>query len=286
MEAGLPAGVVNVVPGLGDPTGTTLTNHPGLDKITFTGSPEVGRDIQIAGARNVTSVSLELGGKSPQIVLPDADLDAAVRGLARGLFSNQGEICAAGSRVLVHRTVYDQVVEGLAAAARDQVLGDPFDQATTMGALINAKQRDRVAGYIEAGRTEGAELVAGGGRPDRPGFFIEPTVFAGVDNAMTIAQEEIFGPVGCVIPFDDVEDAVRIANDTRYGLTAAIWTRDITRAHTLARRVRAGTVWINGWGAINPALPWGGVKTSGTGRELGWSGILENTEEKAVTVVL
>lgn len=286
LEAGLPPGVVNVVPGLGHVAGAALTEHPDVDKISFTGSPGVGRSIQIAAAQTFKRVTLELGGKSPQIILADADIEAAVQGTAMGLFFNQGEVCAAGTRVLVHRSVYDQVVDGLAVAAHAQVLGDQFDGATTMGALVNAKQRDRVLSYIEAGRNEGATVVAGGGRPDRRGFFVEPTIFAGVDNTMRIAQEEIFGPVGSVIPFDDVDEAIRIANATEYGLAATIWTRDVSHAHTLARKVRAGAVWVNGWAAIDPALPWGGMKTSGIGRELGWSGILANTEEKTITIVL
>ncbi|WP_028932677.1 phenylacetaldehyde dehydrogenase StyD [Pseudonocardia spinosispora] len=285
-EAGLPPGVLNVVPGLGPDAGAALTAHPDVDKISFTGSPEVGRAIQIAAAETFKRVTLELGGKSPQIILADADVEAAVQGTAMGLFFNQGEVCAAGTRVLVHRSLYDQVVDGLAGAAKAQVLGDPFDGATTMGALINAKHRDRVLGYIEAGRADGASVVAGGGQPDLPGYFVEPTVFAGVDNDMTIAREEIFGPVGSVIPFDDPDEAIRIANASRYGLAATIWTRDVSHAHVLAGKVRAGAVWVNGWAAINPALPWGGMKTSGIGRELGWSGILANTEEKAVTVIL
>ncbi|MFP5019316.1 phenylacetaldehyde dehydrogenase StyD [Pseudonocardia phyllosphaerae] len=285
QEAGLPDGVVNVVPGRGDVAGTALTTHPGVDKISFTGSPEVGRAIQIAAADAFKRVTLELGGKSPQIVLADADVDAAVNGTAMGLFFNQGEVCAAGTRVLVHRSHYDRVVSGLAAAAEAQVVGDPFDAATTMGALVNAEQRDRVLSYVEAGRAEGATVVAGGGRPDGAGFFVEPTIVTG-DNGMRIAQEEIFGPVGTVIPFDDPAEAVRIANDTRYGLAATIWTRDVGAAHTLAAQVRAGAVWVNGWAAIDPALPWGGMKSSGIGRELGWSGIVANTEEKTVTVVL
>ncbi|HEX4246738.1 MAG TPA: aldehyde dehydrogenase family protein [Pseudonocardia sp.] len=285
-EAGLPAGVVNMVPGLGEQAGAALTAHPGVDKISFTGSPEVGRAIQVAAAQTFKRVTLELGGKSPQIILADADLEAASQGTAMGLFFNQGEVCAAGTRVLVHRSLYDQVVEGLAAAARAQVLGDPFDAATTMGALINEAQRDRVLRYVDAGRAEGATLVTGGGRPDGPGYFVEPTVFAGVENDMRIAREEIFGPVGSVIPFDDPDEAVRLANATAYGLAATIWTRDVSHAHLLARKVRAGAVSVNGWATIDPALPWGGMKTSGIGRELGWSGILANTEEKTVTIVL
>jgi acyl-CoA reductase-like NAD-dependent aldehyde dehydrogenase len=285
-EAGLPEGTVNVIPGLGEVAGQALVNHPGVDKISFTGSPEVGRQIQIGAAQTFKRVTLELGGKSPQIVLADADLAAAVSGVAMGLFFNQGEVCAAGTRVLVHRSLYDAVVDALAAAADAQVLGNPLDPATTMGALINSRQRDRVLGYIDKGRHEGARLVAGGDRPHGPGYFVRPTIFADVDNDMTIAREEIFGPVGSVIPFDNPEEAVRIANHTRYGLAASIWTKDVSVAHTLAAKVRAGAVWVNGWAAIDPALPWGGMKTSGIGRELGWSGILADTEEKVVTVVL
>jgi betaine-aldehyde dehydrogenase len=286
QEAGLPDGTVNVVPGVGSVAGGALVDHPGVDKISFTGSPEVGRIIGAHAAQTFKRTTLELGGKSPQIILADADIRAAVRGSALGLFFNQGQICAAGTRILVARSSYNDVVDALADAASSQVLGDPFDPSTTMGALVNAQQRDTVLGYIEAGKREGARLVAGGGRPNRSGFFVEPTIFADVDNNMRIAQEEIFGPVGAIIPFDDPADAVRIANGTKYGLAATIWTRDVAAAHTLASQVAAGTVWINGWAAINPALPWGGMKASGIGRELGWSGILNNTEEKVVTVVL
>ncbi len=285
-EAGLPEGTVNVVPGLGEIAGQALVDHPGVDKISFTGSPEAGRQIQISAAQTFKRVTLELGGKTPQIVLADADLDTAVKGISLGLFFNQGEVCAAGTRVLVHRSLCDGVIDALAGAADAQVLGDPFDSATTMGPLVNSSQRDRVLGYIDKGRTEGARLVAGGSRRDGPGYFVRPTIFADVDNDMTIAREEIFGPVGSIIAFDDPEEAIRIANHTQYGLAASIWTKDVAAAHTIAARVRAGAVWVNGWAAIDPALPWGGMKTSGIGRELGWSGIEANTEEKAVTIVL
>nr|WP_269457437.1 aldehyde dehydrogenase family protein [Nakamurella panacisegetis] len=286
QEAGLPAGTVNVVPGLGRTAGQALVDHPGVDKISFTGSPEVGRRIQFSAAQTFKRVTLELGGKTPQIICADANVEAAVGGTAMGLFFNQGEVCAAGTRVLVHRSLYADVVDALAAAAEAQVLGDPFDQGTTMGALINAKQRDRVEGYVARGAAEGGRVVAGGRKHDGAGFFVRPTIFADVDNDMTVAREEIFGPVGVVIPFDDNEEALRLANATQYGLAASIWTQDVTTAHTLAAKVRVGAVWVNGWAALDPALPWGGMKTSGIGRELGWSGILANTEEKVITVVL
>lgn len=284
-EAGFPGGVINVVPGTGDITGEALVRNPGVDKISFTGSTAVGRRIGQIGAETFKRVTLELGGKSPQIIFPDADLNAAIAGTAMGLFFNQGEVCAAGTRILVHRSVYDDVVDGLAAAANGQVVGDPFDPATTIGALVSAKQRDSVTSYIEKGVASGARMVAGGPHDGR-GYYVKPTIFADATNDMEIAQKEIFGPVGTVIAFDDPEEAVRIANATEYGLAASIWTRDVSQAHLLARRVRAGSVWVNTWGALNPALPWGGIKNSGLGRELGWSGILANTEEKVVTIAL
>jgi acyl-CoA reductase-like NAD-dependent aldehyde dehydrogenase len=286
QEAGFPAGVVNLIPGLGSVAGAALVDHRGVDKISFTGSQEVGREIAIRCAGAFRRTTLELGGKSPQIVLGDADLGAVLPGIAVGFLANQGEICAAGTRVLVARPLYDEVVSGLADAARGATLGDPFHPDTTMGALISSKQRDRVAGYIEQGSADGAELITGGGRPDRPGFFVEPTVFAHTSNDIGIAQDEIFGPVALVIPFDDPEDAIAIANDTRYGLAAYLWTRDLSTAHRLAGRLRAGGVWINGPGAPDARLPWGGLKSSGMGRELGFAGIEANTEEKTVTITL
>lgn len=285
-EAGVPHGVVNVVPGLGEVAGDALVGHYDVDKISFTGSPYVGRLIAKKAADTFKRTTLELGGKSPQIILDDADLDAAINGTAMGLFFNQGQVCAAGTRVLVHRSHYSDVVDALSAAATAQILGDPFDPTTTMGALVNAQQQETVLGYIQSGIDGGARVAAGGGAPDREGFFVEPTIFADAHNNMKIAQEEIFGPVGTVIPFDSAEEAIAIANATDYGLAASIWTSDVSRAHTLAGQVRVGAVWVNGWAAIDPALPWGGMKSSGTGRELGWAGIEANTEEKVVTVIL
>ncbi|TFD20883.1 phenylacetaldehyde dehydrogenase StyD [Cryobacterium sp. TMT4-10] len=286
-EAGVPDGVVNVVPGLGATAGQALVEHPDVDKISFTGSPEVGRRIGATAAQTFKRVVLELGGKSPQIIFADANVEAAIGGSAMGLFFNQGEVCAAGTRILVHRSIYDRVVEGLAGAASAQVLGDPFDPATSIGSLINKKQQDSVLGYIEEGKAEGARLVAGGDSGQSEGFFVRPTIFAGVDNSMKIAQEEIFGPVGVVIPFDTEAEAIEIANATPYGLAASIWTSNVSTAHRVAGEIRAGAVWVNGWAAIDPALPWGGgMKTSGVGRELGYAGILANTEEKVITIVL
>jgi acyl-CoA reductase-like NAD-dependent aldehyde dehydrogenase len=285
QEAGLPAGVVNVVPGLGAVAGAALVRHPGVDKVSFTGSPEVGRHIARVAGEAFKRVTLELGGKSPQIVFPDADVDALLPTAAAAVFANQGEVCAAGTRILVHETLHDAVVEGLGRAARAIRVGDPFAADTTMGALINGKQLDRVLGYVDVGKQEGAQLVAGGHRLDRRGFFVEPTVFAGT-NDMTIAQEEIFGPVGTVIRYRDPDEAIRLANDSRYGLTAIVWTAHLATAHTAATALRAGTVWINGWGAPHPGLPWGGTKTSGIGRELGLAGLDGVTEEKTVNIVL
>jgi acyl-CoA reductase-like NAD-dependent aldehyde dehydrogenase len=285
-EVGFPPGVFNVVTGLGEIVGAALARHPGIDKISFTGSPEVGREIQKAAADGFKRVTLELGGKTPQIVLADAETNAAVAGVAMGVFANSGQICAAGTRIFVHRSRYEEILGALGAAANAVKQGDPFNPETNMGALVSRKQLDRVEGYVKLGVQEGAKVVAGGQRPDGKGFFFKPTILANVTNDMRVAQEEIFGPVGAVMAFDDTEEAIRLANATRYGLSACVWTRDINAAHSIAARVRAGTVWINGWGAIDPRLPWGGFKTSGIGRELGARGLDACTEEKVVTVVM
>ena len=285
-EAGFPPGVFNVVTGLGEVAGAALSRHPGIDKVSFTGSPEIGREIMRVAADGFKRVALELGGKSPQIILADANVEAAVGGAAMGLFFNQGQVCAAGTRVLVHRSKYDQVLEALAGAAQGVKLGDPLDPATNMGSLVSKRQLERVAGYVDAGMQEGATVVAGGKRLDQPGYFFRPTIFGQANNDMRIAQEEIFGPVGVVMAFDEVDEAIRIANATRYGLAATIWTRDVSNAHLLASKLRVGAVGVNGWAPIDPRLPWGGSKTSGIGRELGWAGIEAVTEEKVVTLVL
>ncbi len=285
-EAGIPAGVFNVVTGIGEVAGAALARHPGIDKVSFTGSPEVGREIQKVAADTFKRVTLELGGKTPHIILGDADLAGAIGGVAMGLFANSGQICAAGTRIFVHRSKYEQVLEGLKGAAGGVKQGDPFDPETQMGALISRKQLERVAGYVKLGVSEGATVVAGGARKEGKGYFFRPTILSGVRNEMRVAQEEIFGPVGAVMAFDEADEAVRLANATRYGLSASIWTRDINAAHSIAARIRAGTVWVNGWGAIDPRLPWGGFKTSGIGRELGWRGLEACTEEKVVSVVM
>jgi betaine-aldehyde dehydrogenase len=285
-EAGFPPGAFSLLPGRGSVTGQFLVDHRGVDKISFTGSPQTGQKVAAAAVAGFRRTTMELGGKSPQIVFADADLDTAADGVAIGILANQGQVCAAGSRIFIACAVYDEMVERLVARVRKVQLGDPFDDGTTMGPLINARQLQRVCRYIDAGTGEGAQLVAGGARPDRAGYFVQPTLFANAKNSMTIAREEIFGPVGAIIPFSSDEEAVGMANDSAYALAATLWTSDISRAHTVARSVKAGAVAVNGWSPLDPRLPWGGSKLSGHGRELGWPGIEANTEEKTVTVVL
>ncbi|HWO94500.1 MAG TPA: aldehyde dehydrogenase family protein, partial [Dehalococcoidia bacterium] len=286
MEVGFPPGVLNVVPGFGETAGAALVEHPGVQKIAFTGSPEVGRTIMRSAAATLKRVSLELGGKSPNIVFADADLDSAVRSASSGVFFNQGEVCSAGSRILVEDGVYDEFVGRLAERSRTITVGDPLDPKTRMGAIVSGEQFERVTRYVEIGKKEGAQLVTGGGRVGERGYFVQPTVFANVSNTMTIAQDEIFGPVASVIRFRDDEEAADVANATRYGLAAAVWTRDVKRAHRLARQVRAGTVWVNSYGQTDTRSPWGGFGDSGFGRELGRQALDMYTETKVVWVAL
>ena len=280
MEAGFPAGVINIVPGFGETAGDALVKHPGVDKIAFTGSTEVGRIIMQNAADTLKRVTLELGGKSPNIVFADADLDAAVNGAMLGLFLNQGQCCCAGSRLLVEDKVYDKMVERLAAATEKRKLGDPFDPETEQGPQVDKTQFDKVLGYIESGKQQGARCVTGGERFGSKGYFIKPTIFADVKDEMKIATEEIFGPVMQVLKFKDVDEVVQRANTTDYGLAAAVWTRDIKKAHTIAEQIRAGTVWINCYDVFDAAAPFGGFKASGIGRELGEKALDNYTELK------
>jgi aldehyde dehydrogenase (NAD+) len=289
QEAGLPEGVFNVVPGPGGRAGMALVRHPGVDKVAFTGSTEVGKGIMREAAGSLKRVSLELGGKSPNIVLADADMEAALRGALTGIFYNKGEVCAAGSRLLVEQRVHDEFVGKLVERVKGLKVGDPMDKTTRMGPVVSAQQLESVLGYVEAGRRDGATLAAGGERArvgNGRGYFVQPTVFTGVTNAMRIAREEIFGPVLSVIPFKDVDDAVAQGNETFYGLAAAVWTRDVGKALRVARALRAGTVWVNAYNLFDAALPFGGFKESGFGRELGQAGLDLYTEVKSVWVDL
>jgi aldehyde dehydrogenase (NAD+) len=288
-EAGLPAGVLNVVTGFGDPAGAALVQHPDVDKIAFTGSTAVGKIIQKQSADTLKKVSLELGGKSPNIVLQDADIDAAVKGASMAIFYNTGQACTAGSRLLVHESIRDQFVEKLIKRAAGFVPGDPLDPKTRLGPLVSEEQLDRVMGYIAQGKSEGAELLLGGDRVEvngKRGYFLNPTIFGQVESKMTIACEEIFGPVLAVQTFSDVEEAIQIGNATEYGLAAAVWTRDVRNAHYVAHKLRAGTVWINTYHNLDTASPFGGYKQSGYGRELGRYALDLYTQVKSVWVNL
>ena len=290
VEAGLPAGVLNVLTGTGPDAGEALVTHRGVDKISFTGSKAVGQRIMRLCADDLKRVTLELGGKSPNIVFADADLAEAVPGTALGIFGNQGEVCSAGSRIFVQRPVYDEVLAGLVDEAKALKLGSGLDPDVTMGPLVSAAQQSRVEGYIGLGKQQGAQLAFEGARPDDPalagGFFVPPTVFETDSLDLTIAREEIFGPVATVVPFDEVDEVTRMANDTEYGLAAAIWTRDIGKAFAAAKAVRAGVVWINDSQPAPSEASWGGFKQSGIGRELGPYGLEAFLETKQIYVKL
>ncbi|WP_053185797.1 aldehyde dehydrogenase family protein [Pseudomonas thivervalensis] len=286
QEAGFPDGVINVVTGYGNEVGRALCEHPHVDKISFTGSPEAGREIQRTAGVLFKRVALELGGKSPQIVFDDASFDDALFGCSLGLFANQGQVCAAGSRILVQRNLADRFAAALADAARAVKVGDPRQPGVQMGPVAKKTQLDRVNRYIQLGIDQGATLLAGGVSNPEQGWFVRPTIFANARNDMAIARDEIFGPVGTVITFDSEDEAIALANDSSYGLAATVWTSDLARAHRVAAAVKAGAVGINCWSPLDANLPWGGVKASGIGREGGFSGALAYTEEKVITVLL
>lgn len=286
VAAGLPPGVFNVVTGPGSTVGEALVTHPEVDKIAFTGSTEVGRTIMKQASGTVKKVTLELGGKAPAIVLPDVDMELAIPGILMGVFFHSGQVCEAGTRLLVHDSIYDEVVQKLAERSATIKLGNPLDPATGMGPVVSKQQMETILSYIESGINSGARLVCGGKRASGPGldhgYYIEPTIFADVTNEMKIAREEIFGPVLCVIRYSTEEEAIKIANDTIYGLSAGIWTRDVVKANKMAAKIKAGTIWINDWHMFRNDAPFGGYKQSGVGRELGKNVLDEYTEVKHI----
>jgi len=286
VEAGLPEGVLNIVTGFGEAAGAPLAAHPDVDKVAFTGSTEVGKLILQAAAGNLKKVTLELGGKSPNVVYADSDLSKAIPGAASAIFFNQGQCCCAGSRLFVEKSVFNKVVDGVAEHAGKIKVGPGLDPDTQMGPLVSDEQLSRVCSYLESGRTEGAKAVVGGKRKGDKGYFVEPTVLVDTKPNMKVVQEEIFGPVVTAIPFDDPSDLISQANDTMYGLAAGIWTKDISKAHRTAEKLRAGTVWINCYNIFDAAMPFGGYKQSGWGREMGHDAVDLYTEKKAVCTML
>jgi phenylacetaldehyde dehydrogenase len=287
QEAGFPPGTVNIITGYGETAGAALSAHPDVDKVAFTGSTEVGKLIvKAAGETNLKKVTLELGGKSPNIILPDADIPAAIDGAANAIFFNHGQCCCAGSRLYVHRSRFDQVVEGIAERAKEIKLGPGMHADTEMGPLVSQIQQDRVCGYLESGLQEGAQALAGGCKADGAGYFVEPTVLVDTKPEMRVIREEIFGPVLAAASYDDVDAVIDEANNSIYGLAAAVWTRDISHGHRIARRLKAGTVWVNCYNVFDASLPFGGYKQSGWGREMGHEAIELYTQTKAVTVQL
>jgi acyl-CoA reductase-like NAD-dependent aldehyde dehydrogenase len=286
LEAGIPDGVVNIITGYGETAGAAIASHPDIDKVAFTGSTEVGKLILQASAGNLKRVSLELGGKSPNVIFPDAAMEDAVPTSLLGFCMLSGQVCAAGTRVFVQSDFHDRFVEQLTAHASKVKAGNPLDPETTVGPLVSREQFNRVKGYLDVGKKEGAKTALGGEPRAGKGFFVDPTIFTAVNNNMKIAREEIFGPVASVIPFKDENDAVFQGNDTTYGLAAAVWTRDVSRAHRVARALKAGTVWVNCYNNVDPISPFGGFKQSGLGRELGKHSIELYTQIKSVFVKL
>jgi acyl-CoA reductase-like NAD-dependent aldehyde dehydrogenase len=284
-EAGFPPGVVNIVPGFGETAGAALAAHPGVDKIAFTGSTEVGKKILVASAGNLKKITLELGGKSPNIIFPDADLPGAIRGASNAIYFNQGQVCTAGSRLFVHKSVYDEVLSGLSEYAGKLKVGVGLDPATDVGPLVSQTQLNRVSQYIETGKQEGATLARGGERVNgelENGYFLQPTIFDRVSDDMTIAKEEIFGPVVVALPFEDIEELAARANNSIYGLAAGVWTNDVKKAHKMAAALKAGVIWVNTYNMFDAAAPFGGYKQSGYGREMGHAVLEAYTQLKTV----
>ncbi|SIR76010.1 aldehyde dehydrogenase (acceptor) [Peribacillus simplex] len=286
LEAGFPPGVLNVIPGFGETAGSPLVDHPDVDKIAFTGSTSVGKMIMRQASGTVKKISLELGGKSPNIILPDADMSKAIPGALMGIMFNQGQVCCAGSRLYIQKKSYDNVVADLVSHAKNIKQGAGLDPSTQIGPLVSSEQLERVGSYIEKGRSEGAEVVTGGKYGQGEGYFVTPTIFAGVEDEMTIAKEEIFGPVVAAMPFDDLDDVINRANNSEYGLAAGLWTQDVKKAHYVANELKAGTVWVNCYNAFDAASPFGGYKQSGIGREMGSYALENYTEVKSVWINL